>query len=296
MDVGFIGLGNMGAAIAGNLLRAGYAVTVWNRTPAKAAALVAQGARAAVTPAEAARVGLAITMLADDDAVWSVVDGSDGILAGLPAGGLHISMSTISVALADRLSAAHGERGQHYMSAPVFGRPEAAEAAKLFVMPAGDAADVARAQPLFDAVAQQTFVVGERPSAANLVKLCGNFMIMSAIESLAEVMTAAKKGGVEKKVLLEVLTGTLFGAPVYRTYGQILVEERFRPAGFKAPLGLKDMRLMGQAAEALRAPMPFLSVVHDRLVETIAQEGEDIDWSGIGAAVARSAGVDATAT
>ena len=291
MDVAFIGLGNMGAAIAANLVRAGHTVTVWNRTPAKAAPLVELGARLAATPGEAARAGLAITMLADDEAVKGVVEGPDGVFAGLPPDGLHISMSTISVALADHLTAGHQDHGQHYLSAPVFGRPEAAAAAKLFVIAAGDLGNISRAQPLFDAAGQRTFVVGARPSAANIVKLCGNFLIMSAIEGLAEVMTVADKAGVEKAVLLEVLTGTLFGAAVYRTYGQILVEERFRPAGFAAPLALKDMRLMGAAAESLRTPMPFLSVVRDRLLETIAQEGEDIDWSGAARAVARSAGV-----
>jgi 3-hydroxyisobutyrate dehydrogenase-like beta-hydroxyacid dehydrogenase len=291
MDVGFIGLGAMGHAMAASLLRAGHAVRVWNRSPQKAHDLVSAGAVLARTPAEAAQAGVVLTMLADDAALSSVLEGEDGLLAGLPAGGLHVSMSTISYELAQALEARHAERRQALVSAPVFGRPPAAQAAKLFVAAAGADDQIARAQPLFDALGQRTFRLGEQPAAANLVKLCGNFMIMCAVEAMAEAMTLAGKAGVEKRALLEVLTGTLFGAPVYATYGEILVEDRFRPAGFAAPLGLKDMRLAGAAAESLRAPMPFLGVLRDHLLEAIAVEGEDVDWSAVALAVRRNAGV-----
>ncbi len=170
-------------------------------------------------------------------------------------------MSTIAVATADAVAAKHATRGQRYFSAPVFGRPEAAAAGKLFVVTAGDAADIARARPVLEAVGQRVFEVGERPSAANLVKLCGNFAILAAIETMGEAMALAEKGGVDKAKLIEVLTGTLFDAPVYRTYGPILVNERFRPAGFAAPLGFKDMRLAGEAAEKSVTPMPLLSLL-----------------------------------
>jgi 3-hydroxyisobutyrate dehydrogenase-like beta-hydroxyacid dehydrogenase len=290
MDSGFISLGAMGSAMAANLVRAGHRVTVWNRSPEKAQALVKAGATLAETPAEAARAGLVASMLADDPAVEGVTHGDTGVLAGLPAGGLHVSMSTISVALAERLAADHAQHGQRYLSAPVFGRPAAAQAAKLFVVTAGDGQDIARAQPLLDAVGQRTFTVGEAPSAANVVKLCGNFMILSAIEAMAQSMTLASKAGVEKSVLLEVLTGTVFGAPIYQIYGEILAEERYRPAGFSAPLGLKDMRLVGAAAEQLRTPMPFLGVIRDHLLQALAEEGEDIDWSAVGLAISRNAG------
>jgi 3-hydroxyisobutyrate dehydrogenase-like beta-hydroxyacid dehydrogenase len=232
-----------------------------------------------------------LTMLSDDGALEAVTHGDEGVLAGLPSGGLHVSMSTISLALSDRLAEDHAQRGQAYVSAPVFGRPPAAEAAKLFIAAAGAEGDIARAQPLFDALGQRTFVVGDRPSAANIVKLAGNFMIMSTIETLAQAMTVAGKAGVEKGAFLEVMTSTLFSAPVYRTYGDILVSGAYRPAGFAAPLGLKDMRLVGQAAETLRAPMPFLGVIRDHLLQIIAAEGEDIDWSAAGLAVERNAGV-----
>lgn len=291
MDIGFIGLGQMGSAIGANLVKAGHAVTVWNRSPDKAEPLVAAGARRAASPAEAAGGDAVVSMLADDAAVEAVVFGEGGLLSA-PARPLHVSMSTISVALADRLAAAHGSAGGDYVSAPVFGRPVAAEAAKLFVVAAGPAAAVARCQPIFDAIGQHSFVVGEKASAANIVKLCGNFLIMSVVESLAEAMTLADRHGVAKATLLEVLTGTLFGAPIYRTYGEMLVEERYRPAGFTAPLGLKDMNLVSAAATDTRVPMPVLSLVRDRLLATIAREGADIDWAGIAKVVADNAGGD----
>jgi 3-hydroxyisobutyrate dehydrogenase-like beta-hydroxyacid dehydrogenase len=290
MDAGFLGLGNMGHAMATNLVRAGHRLRVWNRSPDKARDLVAAGAQLAASPAEAAGAGVVLSMLAEDDAVLAVVEGEAGLLAGLPPGGLHVSMSTISYQLGERLAAMHAERGQGFVSAPVFGRPAAAVAAKLFIAAAGPPDQLARAAPLFQAIGQRVFELGEQPAAANLVKLCGNFMILCAIEGMAEAMTLAGKAGVEKAALLEVLTGTLFGAPVYQTYGEILTEGRYRPAGFRAPLGLKDMRLTGAAAEQLRTPMPFLGVIRDHLLQTIATEGEDVDWSALALAVERNAG------
>lgn len=287
MKVGLIGLGQMGSAMASNLLKAGHDVTVWNRSTGKADALVDAGATEVATPAEAAQGEVVMTMLADDHAVEAVVYGDGGIV-GAPA--LHISHSTISVALADRLTADHPEV-QGYISAPVFGRPVAAQSAKLFIVAAGPSPQIDRCEPLFDAIGQRLFRVGERPSAANLVKLSGNFMIMAAVEAMAEAMSLAERGGVDRHALLEVLTGTLFGAPVYQTYGEILVNDRFRPAGFAAPLGLKDMNLADAAATASRVPMPLLGIIRDHLRAAIAQEGEAIDWAGAALAVRRSAGL-----
>jgi len=287
MKVGFIGLGRMGSAMAANLLKAGHEVAVWNRSPDKADPLVEAGARRAASPRDAAEGEVVMTMLADDPAVEAVVYGADGILHA-PA--LHVSHSTISIALAERLAADPAGHGG-YVSAPVFGRPAAAEAAKLFVVAAGAADHLDRCAPLFEAVAQRVFRIGEAPPMANLVKLSGNFMILSAVEAMAEAMTLAEKGGVARETLLEVLTGTLFGAPVYQTYGDILVEDRFHPAGFAAPLGLKDMNLVDAAATASRVPMPVLGIIRDHLRAAIAQEGEDIDWAGVALAVRHSAGV-----
>src|SRR6202051_2640284 len=292
MRIGFLGLGNMGAAIAANLVRASHEVTVWNRSAEKARPLVELGATLAATP-KAAATGrdVVFTMLADDAALDSVMSGVNGLVAGLKPGALHVSMSTIAVATAERLAPTHRAKGQRFLAAPVFGRPEAAAAAKLFVVAAGDPAGLQTASPLLGIISQRVFYVGVVPSAASLVKLCGNFMILSAIESLGEAMALAEKGGVAKAQLLEVLTGTLFDAPVYRTYGAILAAERFRPAGFAAPLGLKDMRLVGQSADALRVPMPLLSLLRDHLLQTIAQEGEDIDWSAIALVARKNSGL-----
>ncbi len=292
MKVGFIGLGRMGAPIAANLVHARHDVAVWNRSGEKARPLVEAGAILVASPRQAAAGrDVVLTMLADDAALDAVLSGEEGILVGLKAGALHISMSTIAVVTAESAAARHAERGQSFLSAPVFGRPDAASAAKLFVVAGGDPAHVQLATPLFDAISQKVFHVSEKPSAANLVKLCGNFMILSAIEALGEAMTLAEKGGVPKAKLLEVLTGTLFDAPVFRNYGAILVEEAFRPAGFAAPLGLKDMRLVSQAAEAGHVPMPLLSLLRDHLLQTIAKEGENIDWSGIARTIAKNAGL-----
>ena len=286
MNVGFLGLGLMGSAIAKNLLKAGHDVTVWNRSPDKTNELVAAGARLASTPAEAAQGEVVMSMLSDDAALESVVYGDGGIL-GAPA--LHVSHSTISVALAERLTKDHAMHGG-FVSAPVFGRPPAAVAAKLFVVAAGDDGAIDRCVPLFEAIGQRIFRVGTSPSAANLVKLGGNFMIMAAIEAMAEAMTLVESGGVDRRAMLDVLTGTIFGAPVYQLYGDILVEDRFRPAGFTAPLGLKDMNLVDAAATSSRVPMPVLGVIRDHLRSVIAVDGPDVDWAGIALGVRRAAG------
>lgn len=292
MKIGLIGLGNMGAAIASNLVRAQHDVAVWNRSAEKASRLIEAGAVLAANPkAAASNREVVITMLADDAALDAVLSGAEGILEGLRPGALHISMSTISVAAAERVASQHAARGQHFLSAPVFGRPDAAVAAKLFVVAAGAHADFQKASTLFSSISQRTFYIGETPSAANLVKLCGNFMILSAIEAMGEAMALAQKGGIPRKQLLEVLTGTLFDSPVYRNYGLALVDERFKPAGFAAPLGLKDMRLVGQSAEVLRVPMPLLNTLRDHLLQTISREGEDVDWSAIARTIAKNGGL-----
>lgn len=290
MDIGFIGLGQMGAAIAGNLIAAGHRLTVWNRTAAKAAPLVAAGARLADDPTGTAGGDLVVTMLADDTAVEAVVFGDRGIVATRPAV-LHVSLSTISLALAERLTAAHRHAGGAYVSAPVFGRPDVAAAAALTIAAAGAPADLDRCAPVFSAIGRQAFVVGDTPSAANVVKLAGNFMIMAAVEAMAEAMALVEKNGVGAAALLDVVTSSLFDAPIYRNYGRMLAERRFAPAGFPAPLGLKDMTLVAAAATAARVPMPVLGIVRDHLLSTIAVDGDEVDWAAIGGTVFRNAGL-----
>lgn len=292
MRIGFIGLGQMGSGMAGRLIAAGHEVSVYNRSPARAEPLVAKGARLAATPADASRGDAVVTMVAEDAALEAVTHGGDGVLAALPAGAIHVSCSTISVALSEKLAAAHEGAGQRYVAAPVFGRPPAAATGQLFVVAAGEKGAVADAQPVFEAIGQRTFVLAEKPSSANLVKLSGNFLIACVIETLGEAMALVGKDGIDPHQYLELLTSTLFGAPAYKTYGTLIADRNFEPPGFAAPLGLKDIRLALAAAEGLRVPMPAASLLRDRLLTLVATHGEDIDWSAMGALAARDAGME----
>lgn len=294
MNVGFIGLGHMGAGMAANLLKAGHDLTVYNRTPAKAEALLAQGAKLAASIAGACRGDAVMTMLANDEAAENVVLGRDGVVANLPAGALHVSSSTISVALSARLTEEHAKKGQQFVSAPVFGRPELAAAGRLFVVAAGKPAAVDVAAPLLDAIGQRTFVVSETPKAANLMKLSGNFLSAAVIESLGEALALVAKGGIDERRYLEFLTSTLFDAPIYKTYGDLIAARRFEPAGFAAPLGQKDIRLVLAAADDLRVPMPLAGLLRDRFLTLLAHGGEKLDWSAIGGLPAADAGMSAT--
>jgi 3-hydroxyisobutyrate dehydrogenase-like beta-hydroxyacid dehydrogenase len=291
MKVGFIGLGQMGSGMAGNLLKAKHEVSIYNRTAGKTENLVRLGAKA---PGEISMVSMSeavITMLANDAAVEDVVFGNYGVLKSLPRNAVHISCSTISVTLSKRLAEAHEAAGQHFLAAPVFGRPDAAAAGKLFVVVAGKAGIIESCRPLFEAIGQRTFVISETPEAANLVKLSGNFLIAAVIEALGEAIALIGKGGVDRQAYLELLTSTLFNAPVYKTYGRLIVDDKFEPAGFAALLGQKDVRLTLAAAEALSVPMPLAGLIRDRFLTLVALGGETLDWSAIGALAARDAGI-----
>jgi 3-hydroxyisobutyrate dehydrogenase-like beta-hydroxyacid dehydrogenase len=294
MELGLIGLGNMGSGIAKSLLRAGHKVAGYNRTRAKAEALVSSGATVALSIADACRAGIVFTVMADDSAVTDTVFSSGGILASLPRGGTHISCSTISIALADKLAAEHCKAGQIFISAPVFGRPDAAEAAKLAIVAAGDQAAIDRCKALFESMGPKLMVIGDKPSQANTVKLAGNFMIATVLESLSESIAFARKSGVDPAGLLDFLTSTLFNAPVYKTYGGLILEGKYQPAGFVVPLGLKDIRLVLQAAEARNVPLPIASVIRDRFLTAIARGHEKSDWSVLGQIAAEDAGLPAT--
>jgi 3-hydroxyisobutyrate dehydrogenase-like beta-hydroxyacid dehydrogenase len=290
MQVGFVGIGRMGSGMAANLLAAGHTLTVYNRSAAKTESLVSKGATLAPTPGEAARGEVVITMLADDHAVEQAVFSDGGILAALPRGGIHASMSTISFALAERLAEAHRDKGQEFVAAPVFGRPDAAAAAKLFIVAAGKSEAIARCQPLFDVIGQRTFIMSEAAPAANLVKLSGNVLIAAVIEGLGEAVALVSKAGVDRAQYIDVLTSTLFGAPVYKTYGALIAEERYHPAGFKAELGHKDVRLALNAAQQLEAPMPLASLLADRFLTLMAAGGGGLDWSALALVAKRDAG------
>jgi 3-hydroxyisobutyrate dehydrogenase-like beta-hydroxyacid dehydrogenase len=291
VDVGFVGLGNMGSGMARSLLSAGHRVTVWNRSEAPVAELVREGAARAATPADAAQPGLVLSMLSDDHAVEGVTTGADGILAGLPSGGVHVSMSTIGVELAERLTRAHTDAGQTMVSAPVFGRPDAAAKAQLVIAAAGPSNAVERARAALEAVSRKLVVLGDVPSQANAVKLAGNYLVVCAIEALAESTAFLAKSGVAPAQFVELMTSSLFASPIYQNYGAILTERRFSPAGFKLPLGLKDVRLVLQAAERVAAPLPFASVVRDQLLSAIARGYGDLDWCAIALVAEENAGV-----
>ena len=282
----------MGQAMARNLVRAGHTVTVCNRTRSRADELVGEGVAAADSPADAARNAEAvITMLADDHAVEQTVFAEGTLLDTMAAEATHISMSTISVALSKRLAEAHAANGQGYVAAPVFGRPEAAAEGNLWVVVSGDEVQVTRSRPLFEAMGRGISVVGSEPWKANVVKLGGNFLIAAVLESLGEAFALARKSGVEAQTFLEIVNQALFQSPIYANYGKRIAEEAFEPAGFKLRLGLKDLRLALEAAEAAEAPMPLASLIRDHMIEAIAHGKGDADWSAVADVSARAAGL-----
>lgn len=291
MNIGFIGIGRMAHGMVKNLLAAGHTVSVYNRTRAKAEALAGDGAIVVDSVADAAANELVISMLADDRAIEATVFADRGFLQALPEDAVHVSMATISEAMGRRLTAAHAAADRAYVSAPVFGRPDAASAGKLFIVAAGSAAALNFCEPAFAVMGQRTFVVGEEPVAANVVKITGNFMLASTIETLGEAFALARKYGIDAGELLELLTSTLFSAPVYKNYGAMIAEQRYEPAGFKLNLGLKDISLALEAAGAMSVPMPIASVVRDQFLTGIARGYEDLDWAALGRVCADDAGL-----
>jgi len=296
MKLGFIGLGRMGSAMAANLVRAGHEVTVFNRTPGKSSALVALGAQEAATLAGACRGEAVITMLADDEGAANIAMSSGGLVENLSKGAIHLSMSTISVAMSDRLAQAHAQSGQRYVAAPVFGRPDMAAAAKLFIVAAGDPQAIDTCRSVFDALGQKTSTIGGVPSAANLVKLTANFLQAAVIESLGEAIALIGKAGIDRRAYVELLTSTIFTAPAYKIFGPLIADGTFGTAAFAAPLGYKDIRLALAEAETLRVPMPLASLLHDRFLRLFAQGGDNLDWSAIGGLASQDAGGDQGAT
>ncbi|MEW6210714.1 MAG: NAD(P)-dependent oxidoreductase [Acidobacteriota bacterium] len=291
MKIGFIGLGSMGQPMARNILKAGHSLTVYNRSGHRAEELREEGATIADSVADACRGEAVITMLSDDEALETVAFGESGIISTLSPRSIHISMSTVSFALSARLAEAHSSAGSGLVAAPVFGRPPAAAAAQLFILAAGSNSDIERCRPLFDAMGQKTFVIGDDPSAANIVKLIGNFLLASLIESLGEAFALGRKAGLDPQTLLEILTGTIFPAPVYKNYGQMIAEQKYEPAGFKLSLGLKDVRLALEAAASLNVPMPSASLARDHFITALARGREGLDWCALASVCAEEAGL-----
>ena len=293
MNIGFIGLGNMGSAIAGRLLEAGHALRVWNRSPEPARRLAERGAQIAATAEEAFRGEVVFSMLSDDQVTRAVLVDSGVIARATPgATRLHVNMATISAALGDELAEKHRERGVGYVAAPVLGRPDVAAAGKLTVLVAGPRQAVESVQPLLEGtVGQKVWRFGERPSQANVVKLAVNFMLAAAIESMGEAAALTAGYGIEPRDLFELISQSLFPGPVYQGYGRLIAEGSAEPAGCKARLGLKDVRLALAAAEAVTTPMPVGSLIRDSMLEALAHgEGDKEFGVVLGRAAMRRGG------
>jgi 3-hydroxyisobutyrate dehydrogenase-like beta-hydroxyacid dehydrogenase len=290
-EVGFIGLGAMGEPIAANLIAAGYKLRVYNRTASKADALVAAGATRVERPGDVAVAGgVVITMLADDAALEQVTLGG-GLAERLGRGGIHISMSTVAPATTRRLAEHHAAHGSIMIASPVFGRPDAAKAKRLWVLAAGPGAAKAAVRPLQEAIGQAIFDFGEEPAAANVAKLAGNFLIAANLEAMSEAFAMAEKQGVERTAVAEMLAKTLFSCPIYQGYGKAIAEKRFTPVGFRMSLGLKDVELALRTAEEVTMGLPIASLVRDRFLASLAKGRADMDWSAIALSVLDDAGL-----
>jgi 3-hydroxyisobutyrate dehydrogenase-like beta-hydroxyacid dehydrogenase len=297
-DIGFVGLGHMGAAMAANLAAAGHRVIAYVRRPDQMDKLVALGLKPTTEITNLFDREVVISMLPDDSAVREVVFGRkelgiEGLASGLKRGAIHLSMSTISSSTASDLAKTHARHGQGYVAAPVFGNPDAAKASELFVVAAGAPADVERCQPLFDSLGQRTFVIGTDPGHANLIKLLGNMMTATTLEMLGEVVAVALKRGLDPKPFIDIMTSTMFGGRVHKIYGDKIVKQAYA-AGFVMPLVLKDVRLALAEAENAGAPMPSVNVVRDRLITGIARGYGDLDWTALGLVAAEEAGLNVT--
>lgn len=292
MKIGFVGLGNMGSAMALNLLDAGHALVVYNRSRDRADNLATKGARVAETPAEAARdVDVVFSMLSDDAAVENVAFGSEGIVSGLSHGGVHVSSSTISAALSERLAAAHATAHQGYVAAPVFGRPEAAAARQLWILAAGRADDVETTLPALSVLGRGISRLGEAAVSANVAKLAGNFIIASMLETLGEAFALTRKWEIAPEAWCDLFVDVFARSPIFEGYAKRIATEAYEPAGFEARLGLKDVHLVLGAAEARTVPMPIASLVHDQLLSAVARGEGDLDWSALARFAAERAGL-----
>jgi len=291
--IGFIGLGNMGIPMAKNLISAGYQLRVHNRTLSKADELDSASVLVCKTPAEAADgVDIIITMLSEDEVVKETVLGDHGILKTLAKNGLHISMSTISPDTAQLLSKEHKNAGNSYLAAPVFGRPEAAAAKKLWICISGDQQSKEIAKPVLENLGQGIFDFGEDAGGANVVKVAGNFMIMASLEMMAEAYTLAEKNGLDRLKVAEFFGSTLFNTPLFQNYGKLIAGKQYQPVGFKSKLGYKDARIAFKLSQQAQSPMPIVSIVHNRLLSAVAKGWGETDWvEGVSRGVSEDAGV-----
>ena len=283
MKIGFIGLGSLGTPVAINLKENGHELYVYNRTVSKTAALASKGAIVCNTIAALAKsCDIVFSIVSDDAALRSICEGSDGLLKNLSPGGIHVSMSTILPQTAKDLADLHQENDQHYIAAPVFGRPEAASARKLNFVMSGTEAIRKKIEPLLkDAGGAGVFDFGDNITAANTVKLCGNFLIASALEAIGESANLANQSGVDAAAMWNMFSQTLFNTPLYQNYSNIILQQKFEPAAFTAKLGLKDMNLVLQQAASVNQNMPLASLLKNNM-QTLVNSGKDqIDWSAV---------------
>ena len=291
--IGFIGLGNMGINMAKNLISEGYHLQVYNRTLSKADELEQGSITKCKTPAEAANgVHAVITMLSEDEVLKETVSGKDGILEKLPKNSLHISMSTVAPETSKSLAKQHHDAGSQFIAAPVFGRPEAAAAKKLWICISGDQKSKEIAKPILECLGQGIFDFGEDVGGANVVKIAGNFMIMASLEIMAEAFTLAEKNGLDRLKVAEFFGSTLFNAPIYQNYGKLIANKQYEPVGFKAKLGYKDARLAFKLSQQSETPMPVATAIHNRLLTAVAKGWGETDWvEGVGRGVTEDAGL-----
>lgn len=287
MKLGFIGLGNLGTPIAENLLANTGQLLVYNRTASKATPLTGKGAVNCNTVKDlAAQCDIVFSIVADDAALKAVTTGEEGIAVNLKAGGIHVSISTILPQTAEELAALHETYHNHYIASPVMGRPEAAKAGKLNFLVSGNKQITETVKPLLmKAGAVGVWEFGEQVTAANTAKLCSNFLIISAIESMAEGIQLAKKSGVDANTWMTMMTSTLFNAPIYANYGNILLQENYLPAGFRLQLGLKDVNLVMKQAASVNAVMPVGNTLKQQLEACMANGLQDHDWTALALAL-----------
>jgi 3-hydroxyisobutyrate dehydrogenase-like beta-hydroxyacid dehydrogenase len=287
MTIGFNGLGAMGRNMAANLLKANEPLRVWNRSPAPVQALAGQGAQAAASAAQAGAVDVLFTMLADDAATRAVLfDG--GVLDAMAPGSVHVNMATVSVAFGREMAQVHAQKGIGYLAAPVLGREDVAAAGKLNIVAAGPAALIARVQPYFDLMGQKTWQVGAQPEQANAVKLGANLTLACAIEAMGESSALVRAHGIEAAQFLDLIASTLFaGSPVYKGYGGMIAQERYSPAGFKLSLGLKDVQLAIDAAQAKGLTLAAGNAVRDNLRAAVDTGDAELDLAALAKVSAR---------
>lgn len=289
MNIGFIGLGQMGCGMAGRLLDCGHHLTVWNRTAAAAVPFAQRGAVVAGCPEQLLDADVVITMLADDAAVEAVWIAS-GMIPRLPANAIHLNMASVSLRLGRRLAELHRAAGNQYVSAPVFGRPEPAATGQLDIVAAGPESAIARCIPLFEVLGRRWFNAGTDAHCANIVKIARNFLLGSIIESLGEAFALVAKSGVDPAKFLDIITGTSMNAPAYRNYGRLILDQPERPT-FNLNLGLKDVDLALQAAAETAVPMPLAEVLQSQHRAAIAHGYGNRDWAALGHYVAQQAGI-----